>query len=800
MNLPGGSTGDAPARATARASEPAQPSVLYRRSPRSLGLALAAAAVAGSVVGLIHLLNQTDRGLREDVREVADRLPDSAGPVLDALAMTAAAVLLLAVVADQLLRRRVRAAVNAVLGAAVGAAAIGGAAAAGLDERWVGEPGWDQAVTAAAGAAGAVVAAGVLVTGARWARTTALVSLVAFALGGAWGAESVGGRTWVLAAGVALGAAVLVLVGTPSQAATEAEVEEGLQAIGMVPRSIEAHPGDARGSVPWFVELESGTRLFVKTASAEERIADLLFRLWRRIRLKESGDPRPHASLQQAAEHESFAATRAAAVGVRTPRVLGLGTLPDGGVFSLHEAIDGRSLQDLVRDEGPEAVEESTLREAWSMLATLHRARIAHRDVRAANVVVDEESAVWLVDFAFAELAASEELRQRDLVELLCSTAALLGPERAVDAAVTTLGEATWLEALPLVQPLATTSATRTALGREGFAEVRRLLTDRLQAAEPELPRLGRLDLRTLLSVLALGVATWTLLPQLARSGDVWEQVPEADLLLLLGAVGFSLLTYVGAATSLKGSVPRDLPLGRTVLSQLASSFANRVTPAKVGGIALNVRWMVKEGVEAPVAAAGVSVNAVVGFVIHVLGTVFVVLWAGQAGLGDLDAPPGRTIGVGVALVAGVLVVTYLIPPLRRTLRHRVWPRTRQSFTSVAEVATDRRRVVLLFGGSALVTVSYIGALALSLAAVDASVPIATVALVYLAGSAVASAAPTPGGLGATEATFAAALSAVGVGDVDAVAAVLLYRLVTFWLPILPGWLSYTALRRADRL
>jgi len=714
--------------------------------------------------------------------------------------MTTAAVLLLAVVADQLLRRRVRAAVNAALAAAVGAAAVALGAAVGLDPRWVGDPGWDQAVTASAGAAGAVAAAGLLVTGTRWARTTSMVALVAFALGGAWSTQSVGGRVWVLAAGVALGAVVLVLTGTPSQAATADDVERGLRAVGMSPSSIEAHPGDARGSVPWFVELASGTRLFVKTASAEERIADLLFRLWRRIRLKESGDPRPPSSLQQAAEHESFAATRAAAVGVRTPRVLGLGTLPDGGVFSLHERIDGRSLQQLVHDDGPDAVDESTLRESWSMLTTLHRARIAHRDVRAANVVVDDDGAVWLVDFAFAELAAPEELCQRDLVELLCSTAALLGPERAVDAAVATLGEATWLEALPLVQPLATTTATRTALGREGFAEVRNLLADRLQASEPDLPRLGRLDRRTLLSVLALGVATWTLLPQLARSGEVWDQIPKADPLFLLGAAGCSLFTYVGAATSLKGAVPRELPLGRTVLSQLASSFANRVTPAKVGGIALNVRWMVKEGVEAPVAAAGVSVNAVVGFVIHVLSTLFVILWAGQAGLGDLDAPSGRTVAVGAALVVGVLVLTYLIPPLRRTIRHRVWPRTRQSFTSIGEVARDRRRVVLLFGGSTLVTVSYIGALALSLAAVDAELPVATVALVYLAGSALASAAPTPGGLGATEATFAAALSAVGVDEVSAVAAVLLYRLVTFWLPILPGWLAYAALRRADRL
>ena len=763
-------------------------------------MALASAAIAAAVVGLVHLLNRTDLGLRADVREAAAHLPDSSGFVVDSLAMTVAAVLLAGTLLGQVLQGRVRASVSVVLAAVASAAAVLLAAALGADDRWVGADGWPRAVAAAVAAAGGAGVVAVLLSGSRWARRGTWLAGALFATGGAWTTESVGGRLWLFALGAAVAAAALVAIGTPSGHATAEDVTQGLAAIGLPARTVTPNTAEARGSVPWFVELESGTRLFVKTATAEERIADLLFRLWRRIQLKDHGDPRPAASLQQSAEHESLAASRALAVGVRTPRVLGLGALPDGGVFSMHEAIDGRSLAALVEEDGPDALDEATLREAWSMLTTLHRGRLAHRDVRAANVVVDRDGQVWIVDFAFADVAASEELRRRDLVELLCSTAALVGPERAVDAAVATLGEETWRDAVALIQPLATTSATRAALGKTGFAELRARVADRVQAPKPDLPRLGRLDTRTLLSVLAIGVATWTLLPQLTQSDEVWEQIPDADLTRLAAAAAFSLLTYAGAAASLTGAVPRPLPVLRTLLSQLASSFANRVTPAKVGGLALNVRWMVKEGVEAPVAAAGVSLNALAGFVIHVLSMVFVLLWAGQAGLGDIDTPSGRTIGVGLLLVGAVVAATYAVPPLRRTIRHRVWPRTRQSLTSITEVAGDRRRLLLLFAGSLSVTVSYVGALALSLSAVGAATPIATVALVYLAGSALASAAPTPGGLGATEATFAAALSAVGVADTKAVSAVLLYRLVTFWLPILPGWLAYLALQRADRL
>jgi uncharacterized protein (TIRG00374 family) len=69
---------------------------------------------------------------------------------------------------------------------------------------------------------------------------------------------------------------------------------------------------------------------------------------------------------------------------------------------------------------------------------------------------------------------------------------------------------------------------------------------------------------------------------------------------------------------------------------------------------------------------------------------------------------------------------------------------------------------------------------------------------VYLGASIIAAAAPTPGGLGAMEAALVAGLSSVGLASGVAVAAVLSYRLVTYWLPILPGWISFHVLERRN--
>jgi uncharacterized protein (TIRG00374 family) len=77
---------------------------------------------------------------------------------------------------------------------------------------------------------------------------------------------------------------------------------------------------------------------------------------------------------------------------------------------------------------------------------------------------------------------------------------------------------------------------------------------------------------------------------------------------------------------------------------------------------------------------------------------------------------------------------------------------------------------------------------------------IAAIALVYLAGSIVGQAAPTPGGLGAVEAALAAGLTAAGIDPGIAISATLVFRLMTFWIPTIPGWFAFRNLQRTGDL
>ncbi|HEY7011526.1 MAG TPA: flippase-like domain-containing protein, partial [Streptosporangiaceae bacterium] len=132
----------------------------------------------------------------------------------------------------------------------------------------------------------------------------------------------------------------------------------------------------------------------------------------------------------------------------------------------------------------------------------------------------------------------------------------------------------------------------------------------------------------------------------------------------------------------------------------------------------------------------------------------------------------------------------------RKFAVRKLLPSLRSSLASLWRVARSPVRLALLFGGSALVTLAYIGGLAASVAAFGESVSIAQVGAVYLIASFIAAASPTPGGLGAIEAATIAGLTGIGIPSGPAVSAVLVYRLATYWLPVLPGWYSWRLLQR----
>ena len=596
-------------------------------------------------------------------------------------------------------------------------------------------------------------------------------------------------------AGLFVASAILLVFGRHDLAPDANEVRLAVASVGLDLTSVDHLAVDARGSAPWIGSTQEGSKVFIKALGRDERSADLMFRAYRWIRLRGSGDHRPFMSLRRAVEHEALVSLQAAALGIRTPMIYGVAEAGVDGMVLAYEAVDGGSA-DTLQD-----IDDDVLVSIWSMVSELHRKRIAHRDLRLANIFLDSNNEPWLIDFGFSELAASDQLLGTDVAELLASTAALVGVERAVAAAHVATGLDELERALPWLQPLALSTATREAIGGDkGLKPIRNMLITQCGVPDEAPVNLQRISAKTVFVVASIGLSAWFLIPQLADLDSIWQQSRDGSVTWALVAVLFSLLTYMAATGALLGAIPNRLRYGPALLAQIASSFANRVTPAKVGGIATNIRYLQKNGVPTAVSVTAVGLNTIAGLIMHVLLMIlFLFLSSGSESSAGLPIPSPRFIALAILAILGLVVLSASVGPTRRLLKTHVLPQLRTGWASIKIIGRSPSRLALLFGGSAVITLAYLGAMVASLEAFGSTAALPVIALLFLTGSAVANAAPTPGGLGAAEAALIAVLSTVE--DIDVVIpAVFLFRLVTFWLPILPGWLALTWLRHSDNI
>jgi undecaprenyl-diphosphatase len=135
---------------------------------------------------------------------------------------------------------------------------------------------------------------------------------------------------------------------------------------------------------------------------------------------------------------------------------------PNGFTLA-YETIAGHSLD---REDDGSGYDE-LIAGVWEQVALLRTHRVAHRDLRLANVFVAEDRVVWLIDFGFSELAADDVLLDGDVAELMASTATVIGPERAVAAAVAGMGPEAVRRCVHRLRPALLSGATRTALSSQ---------------------------------------------------------------------------------------------------------------------------------------------------------------------------------------------------------------------------------------------------------------------------------------------------------------------------------------------
>ncbi|MEV6294571.1 lysylphosphatidylglycerol synthase domain-containing protein [Streptomyces sp. NPDC051896] len=260
---------------------------------------------------------------------------------------------------------------------------------------------------------------------------------------------------------------------------------------------------------------------------------------------------------------------------------------------------------------------------------------------------------------------------------------------------------------------------------------------------------------------------------------------------LLVGAMA-ALGTWAASALAQQGAVVRRLPGSRLVAAQFAASAANHLLPAGLGAGAVNLRFLMRCGLPAGRSASALAVKATAG------GTVRLALIALLApACPGLLRPPHLTATVlAVALAGLVLLAALPVTPW--------WARCRRALSAVlADIRALHgcpARAAALWGGSLAFAALHSLVVIAVTQAVGLPLPPLQVALLYLAASSAAALLPTPGGLGSLDAALALALTVSGAPGAAAASAVLGYRLLTVWLPLLPGLVVLGVLVRRKAL
>ena len=288
-------------------------------------------------------------------------------------------------------------------------------------------------------------------------------------------------------------------------------------------------------------------------------------------------------------------------------------------------------------------------------------------------------------------------------------------------------------------------------------------------------------------------MVVYLLIPQIGKFPEAWQSIRHAEPVWLAVAVVATAGIFVAGGVQLTGATSLPVPALRAAAAQLAAAFAAKLTPAGVGAVGVRVRFLQRSGLDTTGAVGSATLWSVAGGIVHIAWFVIAIVIAGSnSSDDDVSLPDGWILLAGAVLVLSTIGVVVFLPRARAWLHDRARP----ALADLAHVLRRPAKAARLFGGAIGQTGCALIAFGACLEAVGAGTGIGTMMVVYLGGTTVAAAAPTPGGLGATEAALVAGLTATGTPTDLAVAGVLVFRTFTYWGELFAGWIAVHTLRR----
>jgi len=585
-----------------------------------------------------------------------------------------------------------------------------------------------------------------------------------------------------LAVGWFVGALVVLVVGTPAlevplDGAVRALARRGFAVAGLA----VVRPAGQGPLVLSATSTQPDTTAVVEMYGPNQRSGGAMRQLWQKLTLRESETAPLQASLRRAIEHRALMAIAIGDLGVANASTIAVAPLDRGWTLYAHTPARGIRLR--------KCAQSTPVARVWESLGMLHDHQISHGDLRSDEITIDNGT-VLVGGFGNAEYGATGAQLQSDIAQLLVTTTDVYDAKSAVAAAIDTLGKDTVLTASRRLTKSAVPSRIRDSVSdfRAVLSEARDEVMRQTGADQIRTEPITRFTRRQAIQLVLLLALVYVAYPFISSVPTFLSELITANWWWALFGLAASGLTYIGAAAAVWGCADRMVRYKNLVVVQFACTFAATTTPAGVGGLALSARFLHKSGLGAVRAAAAVAVQEAIQVSSYLVLLIFFTATAGATANLSHFVPSATVLYLIAGLALGLIGAFLLVPVLRRWLATEVRPRLKEVRSDLAKLVHQPGRLAVIVLGCATTTLGAAVALWASVQAFGGGTTFVAVTIVTMVGGTLASSAPTPGGVGAVEAALIGGLAAFGVPAAVGVPSVLLYRVLTCWLPVFIGW------------
>jgi len=450
-------------------------------------------------------------------------------------------------------------------------------------------------------------------------------------------------------------------------------------------------------------------------------------------------------------------------------------------------------------------IADDTLDEILRAVLRLREAGLAHGTLGGDTIIVADQG-ICVRGFRSASASAPVSRLDSDLAAALAAMAVQVGPERTAAAAARVLSADAVRGALIHLQRSALDPLTVAALAqrKDLLPRLRQALASSAGIEVPQLAEVKRVSWPNLLFAIGSLIGIWALIVVLSGAGSAFEAIKGASWGWVALAFVFAQLPPLASAWALLGGVVGELPYGRCVALEVSNSFS-ALAGGNVAVFAVRVRFFQRQGYDATAAVSSGAIVSTAEWVVKALLFIIAIPFALGTFHGLSASGAEQTavwIILAVIIVAGIAVgLVTLVPRLRRLRRQatsRVRPHLVNIWANVKAIATEPHKVVYVLAGCILAQLVIIFSLGASLHAVGEHASIATLICVNTLAAVIGGIIPVPNGAGVVEAGLIAGLTSAGIPQDQAVAAVLIQRVFTSYLPPIWGWFTLAWMRRRE--